>query len=97
MKYYQTVIDKVVSEYPTSDQDKILGSAFRTDREDIFFEKKKKKKNNTETFQQKKLNQKKKQTVFFVKILFRVNFVFFSDILWFLILYFVLSFVVFTS
>ena len=65
--------------------------------EKIFFLKKKTKKNNKETFQQKKLNQKKKQTVFFVKVLFRVNFVFFSDILWFLILYFVLSFVVFTS
>ena len=65
--------------------------------ENIFFLKKKTKKNNKETFQQKKLNQKKKQTVFFVKVLFRVNFVFFSDILWFLILYFVLSFVVFTS
>ena len=32
--------DKSVSEYSTSDQDKILSSAFRTDREDIFFEEK---------------------------------------------------------
>ena len=64
MKYYQTVNDKVVSEYPTSDQDKILGSAFRTDREDIFL---KKKKINKETFQQQKIKPKKNQTDLFRK------------------------------
>ena len=47
LKYYQTVNDKAVSAYPTNDQDKILGSAFRTDWEDNFFEKKQ---NNKETF-----------------------------------------------
>ena len=46
LKYWQTVNDKAVSEYPTNDQDKMFGSAFRTDWEDIFFEKK----NNKETF-----------------------------------------------
>ena len=38
LQYYQTVRDKSVSEYPASDQDKIVSSAFRTDRKDIFFE-----------------------------------------------------------
>ena len=32
--------DKSVLEYSTSDQDKILSSAFRTDRKDIFLRKK---------------------------------------------------------
>ena len=40
LQYYQTVKDKSVSEYPASDQEKILLSAFRTDRKDIFFEQK---------------------------------------------------------
>ena len=43
LKYYQTVNDKSVLQYPTSDQAKILSSAFRTDRDDIFFERKTKK------------------------------------------------------
>ena len=83
LKYHQTVNDKAVFEYPTSDQDKIFGGAFRTDREDFFFEKQ----NWT----------KKLKLFYFVKVLFRVNFVFLGDILWFVMLYFVLSFVVFTS
>ena len=40
LQYYQTVKDKSVSEYPASDQEKILSSAFRTDRKDIFFDQK---------------------------------------------------------
>ena len=39
LKHYQTVNDKSVSDSPTSEKDQILSSAFRTDREDIFFEK----------------------------------------------------------
>ena len=37
LKEYQTVDDKSVLEYSTNDQDKILSSAFRTDRKDISF------------------------------------------------------------
>ena len=37
LKHYQTVNDKSVPDYPTPKQDQILSSAFRTDREDIFF------------------------------------------------------------
>ena len=40
LKQYQTVNDKSFSDYPTPEQDQILSSAFRTDREDTFFEKK---------------------------------------------------------
>ena len=40
LKYYQTVSGKSVLQCLTSDQDKILTSAFRTDRDDIFFEQK---------------------------------------------------------
>ena len=36
LKHYQTVNNKCVSEYPTVEQDKILSSAFRTDRKDFF-------------------------------------------------------------
>ena len=36
LKQYQTVDDKSVSEYSTSDQDKILPSSFCADRKDIF-------------------------------------------------------------
>ena len=43
LKYYQTVNDKSVLQYPTSNQDKILSSAFRIDRDDIFLNKKQKK------------------------------------------------------
>ena len=51
MKYYQTVNDKAISEYPPNDQDKILDSAFWTDQENIsFLTKKKTNKNNKETF-----------------------------------------------
>ena len=52
MKYYQTVNDKAISEYPPNDQDKILDSAFWTDQENISFltKKKTKNKNNKETF-----------------------------------------------
>ena len=45
LKKYQTLSDEAVSKYPESDQNKILSSVFRTDREDIYFEK-----NNKETF-----------------------------------------------
>ena len=40
LKYYQTFNNGNVSKYPTPEQDKILASAFRTKREDIFFEQK---------------------------------------------------------
>ena len=40
LKYYQTVNQTRVSEYPPGDQEKILSSAFRTNRKDIYFEKK---------------------------------------------------------
>ena len=51
VKYYQTVNDKAISEYPPNDQDKILDSAFWTDQENIsFLTKKKTNKNNKETF-----------------------------------------------
>ena len=43
LKYYQTVNGKSVLQYPSSNQDKILSSAFRIDRDDIFFEQKTKK------------------------------------------------------
>ena len=39
-KQYQTVYDRSVLEYSTSDHDEILSSAFRTDRKDIFLRKK---------------------------------------------------------
>ena len=39
LKQYQTVDDKTVSEYSTSDQDKILPSAFHTDRKNFFLRK----------------------------------------------------------
>ena len=42
VKYYQTVNDKAISEYPPNDQDKILDSAFWTDQENISFLTKKK-------------------------------------------------------
>ena len=41
LKECQTLTDEAVSKYLESDQNKILSSAFRTDREDICFEKKK--------------------------------------------------------
>ena len=47
LKSYLTVNDNAVSGYPTNDQDKVLGSAFWTDWEDIFL---KKNQNNKETF-----------------------------------------------
>lgn len=37
LKEYQTLSDEAVSKYPESDQNNILSSAFRTDREDIYF------------------------------------------------------------
>lgn len=44
LKYYQTVNDESVSKYLAIEQNKILSSAFRTDREDILLKKKLKKK-----------------------------------------------------
>ena len=41
LKYYQTVNQTRVSEYPSDDQENILSSTFRTNRQDIYFEKKK--------------------------------------------------------
>ena len=40
LKHYKTVDIKSVSEYSTSDQDKILSCAFGTDRKDIFLKEK---------------------------------------------------------
>ena len=40
LRYYQTVNDKTVSQYPNTEQDQILTSVFTTDRKDIFFEQK---------------------------------------------------------
>ena len=37
LKHCQTVNDKSVSDYSTPEQDQILSSAFRTDREDYLF------------------------------------------------------------
>ena len=41
LNYYQTVNQTRVSEYPSDDQEKILSSAFCTDRKDIYFKRKK--------------------------------------------------------
>ena len=41
LKYYQTVNQTRVSEYPSDDQENILSSTFRTNRQNIYFEKKK--------------------------------------------------------
>ena len=49
LKYYQATKGKNVLQYPTPEQDKVLSSAFRTDRKDIFL--KKKKKNYKKTLQ----------------------------------------------
>ena len=40
LKYYQTVNQTRVSEYPSDDQEKILSSAFCIDGKHIYFEKK---------------------------------------------------------
>ena len=40
LKYYQTVNQTPVSEYPSDDQENILSSAFHTDRKDIYIAKK---------------------------------------------------------
>ena len=39
LRQYQTVNEKQVCQYPVDHQQKILSSAFRRDREDIYFEK----------------------------------------------------------
>ena len=39
LKEYQSLNDEAILKYPESDQNKILSSAFRKDREDIYFEK----------------------------------------------------------
>ena len=79
MKYYQTVNDKAVSEYPPNDQDKILDSAFWTDQENIFFFDKKKTKNKKTIKKHfnKKIGPKTTKLFYFTKVLFRVSFVFF--------------------
>ena len=59
LKYYQTVNQTRVSEYPSDDQEKILSSAFCTDRKDIYFERKK----NIENIFKK--NQSKKSNCYF--------------------------------
>ena len=64
LKYYQTVNQTRVSEFPSDDQEKILSSAFRTDRKDIYFERKKLLKNIF------KKTSPKTQTVIFRKISF---------------------------
>ena len=40
LKYYQTVNQTWVSDYPSDDQERILSSAFCTDKKDIYFENK---------------------------------------------------------
>ena len=40
LKFYQTVNEKTISQYLSSEKDNIRSSAFRTDRKDIYFEKK---------------------------------------------------------
>ena len=40
LQYYQTVNYQAVSQYPNTEQEQILSSAFRTDRKDILFEQK---------------------------------------------------------
>ena len=40
LKFYQTMNEKTISQYPSSEEDNICSSAFRTDRKDIYFEKK---------------------------------------------------------
>ena len=69
LKYYQTVNDGNVSKYPTSEENKILSSGFRTKREDIFFNKKQKKKKH---FGKTKLDKKNK--VFFNYVQIQFNF-----------------------
>ena len=98
VKYYQTVNDKAISEYPPNDQDKILDSAFWTDQENISFLTKKKQTKTIKKHFNKKIGPKTTKLFYFTKVLFRVSFdFFFGDILQFVMLYFVLSFVVFTS
>ena len=41
LKFYHTVNEKTISQYPSSEEDNIRSSAFRTDRKNIYFEKKK--------------------------------------------------------
>ena len=40
LKLYQTMNEKTISQYPSSEEDNIRSSAFRTDRKDIYFGKK---------------------------------------------------------
>ena len=40
LKFYQTMNEKTISQYPSSEEDNIRSNAFRTDRKDIYFEKK---------------------------------------------------------
>ena len=39
LKHYQTVLEQRILQYSKSDQNKILSSAFRKNRSDLFFEK----------------------------------------------------------
>ena len=59
LKYYQTVNQIRVSEYPSDDQEKILSSTFCTNSKDIYF----KKKNYCKTFFKK--NYSKKSNCYF--------------------------------
>ena len=53
LKFYQTVNEKTISQYPSPEQDNICSSAFRTDKKNIYFEKKKHGK-TLKTFKNKK-------------------------------------------
>ena len=62
-KFYQTVNEKTISQYPSSEKDNICSSAFRTDRIDIYFEKKPLKNAST-------TKEIKNQKLFFFETLF---------------------------
>ena len=66
LKYYQTVNQTRVSEYPSDDQERILSSAFRTDRKDIYFEKKIEK--HFKKISRK--NQEKKRFILIIKMFY---------------------------
>ena len=66
LKYYQTVNQTRVSEYPSDDQERILSSAFPTDRKDIYFEKKIEK--HLKKISRK--NQEKKRFILIIKMFY---------------------------
>ena len=66
LKYYQTANQTRVSEYPSDDQERILSSAFCTNRKDIYFETKIEK--HLKKISRK--NQEKKRFILIIKMFY---------------------------